>query len=127
MTAQNIEDLLNSLTVGKDGRIYGKNRVNSELMRLHLVGLKNCNIADVVESKNDSWTDVNKYAPHCWEDGEWDGKRSDYVLTLNDELEVDIARAYSGTMDGSRFLVFFDKHDYELEGINFWMNLPNTY
>jgi hypothetical protein len=63
--------------------------------------------------------------PNCWESGDWDGKKSSPLLVYTSKGEYQVATAYSGTMDGSRFLNFYDKNDYEIEAITHWIFLPD--
>ena len=104
----------NSLSNYGEGSLYSLKDLKEQLA-IH--GVLNC--------KNNKWNDLTKQTPHCWETGNWDGKRSDYVITLNDKMEFNVAVAYEGTMDGSRFLDFYDKHDFEVENVSYWMEFPN--
>lgn len=80
----------------------------------------------VVDGKTIQWQELGRHTPHCYETGDWDGKRSDFMLVVVDGTEIQMARAYGGTMDGSRFLDFYDKNDYEIIGnISHFADLPS--
>jgi hypothetical protein len=46
--------------------------------------------------------------PIAYETGEWDGKRSDEVIAVDDIGRKIIARVYTGIMDGSEFIDWVD-------------------
>lgn len=56
--------------------------------------------------------------PHCYESGNWDGKRSDWHLVETKE-GLSVGRCYSGFMDGSSFCCWYSDKDYEIEVIRY--------
>ena len=74
------------------------------------------------------WIDVKKRQPHCWESGKWDGRRSSPILVqvkYEGSYITYLAIAYKGTLDGIKFLDFYDYHgDYELQNVIMWMEIP---
>jgi len=61
--------------------------------------------------KQEEWIDVKEKLPICFEDGDWDGKRSSQCLVKLDNGLFDVAVLYSGVMDGSEFADWYDNHD----------------
>lgn len=72
------------------------------------------------------WVDIDKEKPLAYETGEWDGKRTDFLLITTNSGDVAIARGYIGFMDGSIFCDFYDKHDYEKANVKYWAELPES-
>ena len=66
------------------------------------------------------WISVEDEMPIPWEQGHWDGKRSDFVLAKNKLRDVFIARTYEGYLDGSHFCDFVDRNDNILSDIIEW-------
>ena len=63
--------------------------------------------------------------PTTYETGDWDGKRSDFVVVKTDRDEYLIARLYSGFMDGSSFNDWYTGDDYTVQGnVVGWSELP---
>lgn len=70
------------------------------------------------------YTENNDF-PIAYETGNWDGKRSDEVLVVDDIGRKMVARLYEGTMDGSNFKDWYDNEDYSIEReIVKWLNIP---
>jgi hypothetical protein len=68
---------------------------------------------------------IKQNDPMPWEDGEWDGLRSDLVAVLTDRDEWHIGRRYSGYMDGADFDDWYTPDDYEIRGkVVGWVKLP---
>jgi hypothetical protein len=67
----------------------------------------------------------NKESPHAWEEGNWDGKRTDRLLVLTKNRNIKIATCYIGFMDGSDFKEWYSDDDYLInEEVIGWMPLP---
>jgi hypothetical protein len=63
--------------------------------------------------------------PIAYETGDWDGKRSDEVVAVDDIGRKHIARVYEGIMDGSEFKDWVDGDDYIIDReIIKWLSLP---
>jgi len=77
--------------------------------------------SELIAEKYD-WISIEKELPYCWERGEWDGKRSDYVLVKSKDETIHFAILYSGTLDGNEFNDFYDRNDFEIEAVS-WMNI----
>lgn len=76
--------------------------------------------------KNQSeWVIAEDENPICYESGDWDGKRSDFVLTEDSEGNYRVARMYEGFMDGSDFANWYDNDDNDLDQYTIvrWMNI----
>lgn len=71
------------------------------------------------------WYSVGGEPPYCYETGDWDGKRSDFILIKDGEGEVNVGVAYSGFVDGVHFINFYDRSGLEIEGhIVSWQTIP---
>lgn len=68
---------------------------------------------------------ITERKPHCFESGNWDGLRSEYVVVWDSNGDSAIARLYSGFIDGSEFNEFYSNSDFELQNIVSWMPLPD--
>lgn len=66
------------------------------------------------------WIPVEEEKPLAYETGEWDGKRSNFVLAKDKHGNVYIARIYQGVIDGSEFCDFVDRTEYDLNDIISW-------
>ena len=69
----------------------------------------------------------DEHTPICYESGRWDGLKSDLLLVSYIEdysVKYSVATAYSGFMDGSKFLNFYDDNDYEIINVTHFMKLP---
>ena len=76
---------------------------------------------------NKKWIEVEKRTPHCFEEGEWDGKKSNWVFVLDKYEKPQVAVCYHGFMDGSEFTEFYSPNDYEIENVIYWMDIPSAY
>ena len=73
------------------------------------------------------WKTVKKEKPNCWETGDWDGKKSDEVLCVDEKGEKHLARCYEGYMDGSYFFEWYDKDDFGLQvEVTYWIELDDV-
>jgi len=68
----------------------------------------------------EEWIKVTDEMPICYETGNWDGKRSDFVLAKDDDGDWYKARVYEGIMDGNHYADWFSSEDYELVNIIEW-------
>lgn len=59
------------------------------------------------------------------ESGDWDGKRTDYMLVATSDGNVLKARAYVGFLDGGEFCNWFTENDSEVIGVTHFQELPN--
>lgn len=75
-------------------------------------------------ASNINLTPIEIETPLVYESGAWDGKRSDLVLVKLRDNSYEIARLYSGFMDGSSFNDWYDANDYSLFEIVGWAELP---
>jgi hypothetical protein len=75
------------------------------------------------KGKVDKWISVKDRLPTAYEPGEWDGLRSDFVLTKNKKGHAEVARVYTGILDGDKFANWFTTDDYELEGVTQWREI----
>lgn len=68
-------------------------------------------------TKQSEWKNVNEKLPFCFEDGDWDGKRSSYCFVkLNNGL-YDVAILYSGILDGSEFAEWYDNNENDFGSV----------
>lgn len=73
------------------------------------------------------WIKVEESLPNTYQTGDWDGKRSDLVLAVNEYEDYILARLYEGFMDGGHFQEWADDKDYTLNHkVLAWMKIPNT-
>lgn len=66
------------------------------------------------------WISVKEELPIAYETGNWDGKRSDFVLAKNIYGNWFKARTYQGFMDGHNFCDFVDDTDIVISNIVYW-------
>ena len=66
------------------------------------------------------WISVEDELPICYESGDWDGLRSDFVLVKNKNGAWRKGRLYSGIIDGSKYSDWYDEYDFELDNITHW-------
>ena len=74
-----------------------------------------------------SWKKLELEKPIAYENGDWDGKRSDNVLCVDTDGLFHIARMYEGFMDGSEFCDFYDERDFEVDNVVMWMYIPELF
>lgn len=72
---------------------------------------------EILKSEVPQWINAD-IEPHCYESGNWDGKRSDWHLVETKE-GLSVGRCYSGFMDGSSFCCWYSDKDYEIEVIRY--------
>ena len=65
------------------------------------------------------WIKIKDKKQNCYEEGDWDGLRSEFVLVISDG-DYSVARMYKGTMDGFEFADFFTKDDFEIKNVTEW-------
>lgn len=71
------------------------------------------------------WIKVSERPPLCFRSGNFDGLKSDPILVKDKNNTAFVAIAYAGTLDGSKFLDFYDHtNDYELCNITHWYEIP---
>ena len=70
------------------------------------------------------WIDMNKKKPLTYEEGDWDGKRSERLAVRDEKGVPHAVRLYAGQMDGSEFYEFYDADGYEIIGVTHWLELP---
>jgi hypothetical protein len=70
------------------------------------------------------WKYTKDETPITYETGDWDGKRSDKVVVINESGTAYIARLYEGFMDGSEYKDWIDSNDYMIYNIVKWFPLP---
>jgi hypothetical protein len=63
--------------------------------------------------KVDKWISVKDRLPICFESGNWDGLRSEFMLVELKDGSYDIARLYKGVLDGNEFADWYDKVDFD--------------
>lgn len=66
------------------------------------------------------WISIEEETPDAYVQGDWDGKRSDFVLAKDVHGNLFVARTYEGFMDGTIFLDFVDANDIVLSNIIEW-------
>jgi len=69
------------------------------------------------------WIDIKRQKPNCFESGNWDGLRSNFVLVFDKNGNYSIARAYEGVVDGNKYFEFYDSNDFEIFNVIFWAKL----
>lgn len=101
--------------------------LNTPIFRIRLLdAVKRIQSAKPVEEVNTnkiSWTDITKEQPLCYEDGEWDGRRSDPVVVKDKDNNFYIVTRYHGILDGSVFSNYYTEDNIEITGIVGWMEL----
>lgn len=69
------------------------------------------------------WISVKDRLPYAWESGDWDGLKTDLVLTFNDKGFAHVGLMYEGTMDGFKFNDWHNLADYEIKGVTHWAEI----
>jgi len=59
----------------------------------------------------ESWIPVTEELPTCFESGDWDGKRSGFVIARYKDGDWAKARLYSGIIDGHEFNDWANEED----------------
>lgn len=77
------------------------------------------------KKKVENWVSVKIKLPFCYQSGHWDGLKSERVLVRDKTGKIHIAVLYQGFMDGSEFADWYDKDDYELKEIEYWVDIPD--
>jgi hypothetical protein len=77
----------------------------------------------VEPTEQDNWISVEERLPHCLESGNWDGRRSDFVIVEDVDGLPHIGRLYSGHIDGTDFNDWYDNKDCELRNIVKWKKI----
>jgi hypothetical protein len=67
---------------------------------------------------------VKDREPMCYQSGNWDGLKSDQLLVVDNKDAYHVCVAYSGILDGSKFLDFYDTSDFEVKNVVAWQSLP---
>ena len=70
------------------------------------------------------WINIKEELPITYQEGRWDGKKSDWVVVRDGRGEVFTAELYSGILDGFEFNDFYDNYDNEIGDISHWLKLP---
>ena len=71
------------------------------------------------------WRYTENETPLAYETGNWDGKRSDEVIGVDDIGRTHVLRLYEGFMDGSAFRDWIDNSDYIIDReIVKWFPIP---
>ena len=67
----------------------------------------------------------NNEKPLAYATGDWDGKNSDQIIAEDEKGEIHVAYFCEGTMDGSTYEIWYDKHEYLINvPIVRWLTLP---
>ena len=104
--------------------------VRRGLSNLKLHEIKSNLIEDVVKEVIEialklNWIELKLQKPTATETGEWDGKKTDFLLVKTISGKVTIAQAYIGFLDGHYFCDWYRENDYELnDEVLEWMPLP---
>lgn len=69
------------------------------------------------------WIPVEEELPMAYETGNWNGKRSDFVLAKDINGDWFKARTYQGVIDGVEFCDFADEDDYQIADIIAWRSV----
>ena len=93
-----------------------------------------CNALGLLKNKTipqvpavQKWNSLKDKTPTAYESGNWDGKRSEWLLVSADGIEYHVARAYVGTLDGSEFCTFEDSRGYEIENVVWWAEIDSPF
>ena len=76
-------------------------------------------------NQNSKWALVDDRTPITYIEGYWDGKKSDQVVAQDSQGKNYLATVYEGTLDGCKFINWYDDNDYEITNkIIKWRELP---
>lgn len=102
-------------TIDEAAKEYSKDKSSAEVFReAHQLDFK----AGVEFAQR--WILVEEELPTAYETGNWDGKRSDFVLAKNIYGNWFKARTYQGVIDGHSFCDFVDDTDMVVSNIVSW-------
>ncbi len=71
-----------------------------------------------------TWINIEKDHPNCFQGGDFDGLKSNQILTFDKNFEIRICQCYKGVLDGSEFFDFYDQFDFEVKNVTHFMYLP---
>lgn len=69
------------------------------------------------------WNDIKKIKPIATKIGCWDGLKSNYLLVSTLSGDFHVAEMYEGNIDGNEFCDFYDKNDYPIDNVVFWIEI----
>ncbi len=70
------------------------------------------------------WKDATKEKPHCYETGDWDGKKSDLVICKDTEGDLHLACCYEYSLEEPDPFEWYDKGDFGLRHeVAYWKNI----
>lgn len=75
-----------------------------------------CDYYDYLNKKS-KWISVDDEVPYCSISGNWDGLKSEPVLTKDKDGKYQVGVMYKGVLDGNKFADFYTLDDYELHDI----------
>lgn len=70
-----------------------------------------------------NYTKTSQCLPTCFEQGEWDGLRSDWCVVIDSNDIPHTARLYSGRLDGTEFNDWIGADDYEVLNVVRWAEI----
>ena len=73
------------------------------------------------------WNKIKEKRPLAYITGGFDGKKSDKVLVADELGNYHIAEMYEGFLDGSEFCDFYDTNDFEINNVEYWLELVSPY
>lgn len=79
---------------------------------------------DEAVRKYPEYFEVEDELPLCYQSGDWDGKRSDFVIGIDKDDVPHIVRLYSGFMDGNEFADWYNVDEFEVHDIVKWCKIP---
>lgn len=74
-----------------------------------------------------NWKNIKDGLPIASETGHWDGKRAKDILVRMSDGSYHVCCMYKGVMDGSPFIFFYDRFDFEVpyEYITHWVEVEH--
>lgn len=73
------------------------------------------------------WNKLKHKKPSPYQTGYWDGKRTDELLVCDKNKKYHVVRMYEGILDGEHFMNFYDNNDYEIDNVEFWIEIDNPF
>lgn len=97
----------------------------SKITNTEIDFLAGYNANDSALSVVERWIDVKDRTPITYQTGDWDGKKSDEIIAEDNDGTKYLAHVYEGIMDGSKFLEWYDHHNFMIENVIKWTPIPN--
>ncbi len=90
---------------------------------LPVTGPKMLELFDKVMA-DDGWIKCSDRMPISFISGDYDGLKSEQVITIDKGGNYHIAVVYQGFLDGNEFAYWYNNNDYEINDVVKWREIP---